>query len=292
MRKFDTKVQYLKYKVLREVARQAWNDTLLDKDKNRCAIITGPNMAGKSTYMRQTALIVLLAQIGSFVPARSAKVSVCDAIFTRVGASDDLATGQSTFMVEMNEVSTILKNATDKSLIILDEIGRGTSTFDGMSIARAVLEYVVKKIGAKTLFATHYHELTAMEGMLNGVNNYSIAVKKRGDDITFLRRIVHGGADQSFGIEVAKLAGVPSAVTKRAKAILKELEANKIEIDFKAEEAVEEEPTDDEIQFNFKAKSTDEILELLKATDVNTLTPIEAMQTLYDLKKKAEEIMG
>ena len=192
----------------------------------------------------------------------------------------------------MNEVSTILKNATDKSLIILDEIGRGTSTFDGMSIARAVLEYVVKKIGAKTLFATHYHELTAMEGMLNGVNNYSIAVKKRGDDITFLRRIVHGGADQSFGIEVAKLAGVPSAVTKRAKAILKELEANKIEIDFKAEEAVEEEPTDDEIQFNFKAKSTDEILELLKATDVNTLTPIEAMQTLYDLKKKAEEIMG
>ena len=268
------------------------NDTLLDCKTNKCSIITGPNMAGKSTYMRQTALIVLLAQIGSFVPARSAKVSVCDAIFTRVGASDDLATGQSTFMVEMNEVSTILKNATDKSLIILDEIGRGTSTFDGMSIARAVLEYVVKKIGAKTLFATHYHELTAMEGMLNGVNNYSIAVKKRGDDITFLRRIVHGGADQSFGIEVAKLAGVPSAVTKRAKAILKELEANKIEIDFKAEEAVEEEPTDDEIQFNFKAKSTDEILELLKATDVNTLTPIEAMQTLYDLKKKAEEIMG
>ncbi|MDO4363241.1 MAG: DNA mismatch repair protein MutS [Clostridia bacterium] len=268
------------------------NDTLLDCGENKCSIITGPNMAGKSTYMRQTALIVLMAQIGSFVPARSAKVSVCDAIFTRVGASDDLATGQSTFMVEMNEVSTILKNATDKSLIILDEIGRGTSTFDGMSIARAVLEYVVKKIGAKTLFATHYHELTAMEGMLKGVNNYSIAVKKRGDDITFLRRIVHGGADQSFGIEVAKLAGVPSAVTKRAKAILKELEANKIEIDFKADDAVEEETADDEIQFNFKAKSTDEILELLKATDVNTLTPIEAMQTLYDLKKKAEEIMG
>ena len=189
------------------------NDTLLDCSNNLCSIITGPNMAGKSTYMRQTALIVIMAQIGSFVPARSARISVCDAIFTRVGASDDLATGQSTFMVEMNEVSTILKNATDKSLIILDEIGRGTSTFDGMSIARAVLEYVVKKIGAKTLFATHYHELTAMEGMLKGVNNYSIAVKKRGDDITFLRRIVHGGADQSFGIEVAKLAGVPSAVT-------------------------------------------------------------------------------
>lgn len=266
------------------------NNTLLDCSNNLCSIITGPNMAGKSTYMRQTALIVLMAQIGSFVPARSARISVCDAIFTRVGASDDLATGQSTFMVEMNEVSTILKNATDKSLIILDEIGRGTSTFDGMSIARAVLEYVVKKIGAKTLFATHYHELTAMEGMLKGVNNYSIAVKKRGDDITFLRRIVHGGADQSFGIEVAKLAGVPSAVTKRAKAILKELEANRVEIDFKADNAVEEEETEEEVQFNFRAKSTDEMLELIKAIDINTLTPIEAMQTLYDLKKRAEEI--
>lgn len=266
------------------------NDTLLDCSNNLCSIITGPNMAGKSTYMRQTALIVLMAQIGSFVPARSARISVCDAIFTRVGASDDLATGQSTFMVEMNEVSTILKNATDKSLIILDEIGRGTSTFDGMSIARAVLEYVVKKIGAKTLFATHYHELTAMEGMLKGVNNYSIAVKKRGDDITFLRRIVHGGADQSFGIEVAKLAGVPSAVTKRAKAILKELEANRVEIDFKADNAVEEEETEEEVQFNFRAKSIDEMLELIKAIDINTLTPIEAMQTLYDLKKRAEEI--
>lgn len=266
------------------------NDTVLDCGNNKCSIITGPNMAGKSTYMRQTALIVLLAQIGSFVPARVAKVSVCDAIFTRVGASDDLATGQSTFMVEMNEVSTILKNATKNSLIILDEIGRGTSTFDGMSIARAVLEYVVKKIGAKTLFATHYHELTAMEGMLKGVNNYSIAVKKRGDDITFLRRIVHGGADQSFGIEVAKLAGVPSAVTNRAKTILKELEANKIEINFKADDAVVEEDTEEDIQFNFRAKSTDELLELIKAIDINTLTPIEAMQTLYDLKKKTEEI--
>ncbi len=265
------------------------NDTYLDQSKSKCSIITGPNMAGKSTYMRQTALIVLLAQIGSFVPAKSAKISVCDAIFTRVGASDDLATGQSTFMVEMNEVSTILKNATSDSLIILDEIGRGTSTFDGMSIARAVLEYVVKKIGAKTLFATHYHELTAMEGMLDGVNNYSIAVKKRGDNITFLRRIVHGGADQSFGIEVAKLAGVPSNVTNRAKVILKELEANKTDISFKAEDAVVEEEED--IQFNFKAKSTDEMLEVLKAIDINTLTPIEAMQTLYDLKKRAEEIL-
>lgn len=267
------------------------NDTLLDKDKNRCSIITGPNMAGKSTYMRQTALISILAQIGSFVPAKSAKISVVDAIFTRVGASDDLATGQSTFMVEMNEVSTILKNATSDSLIILDEIGRGTSTFDGMSIARAVLEYVVKKrtLGAKTLFATHYHELTAMEGLLDGVNNYSIAVKKRGDDITFLRRIVHGGADQSFGIEVAKLAGVPDSVIKRAKVILKELESNKIEIEFKADDVIEEEPEQD-IQYNFEVNSKNEILEVLKAVDINTLTPIEAMQTLYDLKKRAQEI--
>ena len=266
------------------------NDTLLDKDKNRCSIITGPNMAGKSTYMRQIALIVLMAQIGSFVPARSANIGITDAIFTRVGASDDLATGQSTFMVEMNEVSSILKNATENSLIILDEIGRGTSTFDGMSIARAVLEYVCKKktLGAKSLFATHYHELTAMEGLLDGVKNYSIAVKKRGDDITFLRRIVKGGADESFGIEVAKLAGVPDTVVKRAKVILKELESNKINIEFKAENAVIEEEED--IQYNFSANGKNEIIEILKTVDVNTLTPIEAMQTLYDLKKKSEEL--
>ncbi len=264
------------------------NDTMLDTAENKCAIITGPNMAGKSTYMRQSALIVLLAQIGSFVPAKSANISVVDAIFTRVGASDDLASGQSTFMVEMNEVSSIIKNATKNSLIILDEIGRGTSTFDGMSIARAVLEYTVKKLGAKTLFATHYHELTAMEGMLDGVKNYSIAVKKRGDDITFLRRIVRGGADQSFGIEVAKLAGIPNSVIKRAKSILKELEANKIEIEFKAEEDIEEETED--IQYNFSTNTAGDILEIIKATDINTLTPIEAMQTLYDLKKKAEEL--
>lgn len=266
------------------------NDTLLDKNDNRCSIITGPNMAGKSTYMRQIALIVLLAQIGSFVPARTANIGIVDAIFTRVGASDDLATGQSTFMVEMNEVSTILKNATENSLIILDEIGRGTSTFDGMSIARAVLEFVCKKktLGAKSLFATHYHELTAMEGMLDGVKNYSIAVKKRGDDITFLRRIVRGGADESFGIEVAKLAGVPNTVVKRAKVILKELEKNKPQIEFKAEtEVVEEEQ---EIQYNFAINGKNEIIEILKTIDVNTLTPIEAMQTLYDLKKKSEEL--
>ena len=267
------------------------NDTRLDLEDNRCAIITGPNMAGKSTYMRQIALICLMAQVGSFVPAKSAKLGIVDAIFTRVGASDDLATGQSTFMVEMNEVSTILKNATANSLIILDEIGRGTSTFDGMSIARAVLEFVCKKksLGAKALFATHYHELTAMEGMIDGVKNYSIAVKKRGDDITFLRRIVRGGADQSFGIEVAKLAGVPDSVVKRAKVILKELEANAVKIEFKADDSVIEEEEND-IQYNFTANSRQEILEILKATDVNTLTPIEAMQTLYDLKKKAEEL--
>lgn len=266
------------------------NDTLLDKNDNRCAIITGPNMAGKSTYMRQIALIVILAQMGSFVPASSAQIGVCDAIFTRVGASDDLATGQSTFMVEMNEVATILKNATASSLIVLDEIGRGTSTFDGMSIARAVLEYVCKKrtLGAKTLFATHYHELTAMEGMLDGVKNYSIAVKKRGDDITFLRRIVRGGADESFGIEVAKLAGVPDSVVRRAKAILKELEANKIEIDFKAEEAVQEEL--EEIQYNFASEAREELIRILQATDVNTLTPIEAMQTLNDLVQKSRRL--
>lgn len=266
------------------------NDTVLDTADNRCMIITGPNMAGKSTYMRQIAIIVLMAQIGSFVPARSADIGIVDAIFTRVGAADDLATGRSTFMVEMSEVADILKNATKNSLIILDEIGRGTSTFDGMSIARAVLEFVCKKktLGAKALFATHYHELTAMEGLSEGVKNYSIAVKKRGDDITFLRRIVRGGADESFGIEVAKLAGVPDSVVRRAKVILKELEQNKTAIEFKAEESVTEDEED--IQYNFTANGKNEILEILKATDVNTLTPIEAMQTLYDLKKKVEEL--
>ncbi len=266
------------------------NDTYLDRNDNRCAIITGPNMAGKSTYMRQIAIISLLAQIGSFVPAKSANLGIVDAIFTRVGASDDLATGRSTFMVEMSEVSNIIKNATSNSLIILDEIGRGTSTFDGMSIARAVLEYVVKKktLGAKTLFATHYHELTAMQDMIDGVNNFSIAVKKRGDDITFLRRIVKGGADQSFGIEVAKLAGIPDSVIRRAKAILKELEANKVEINFNNDTVIDE--VDDEIQYNFNTNSKDEILELIKAIDINTISPIEAFQTLIDLKNKTDKL--
>lgn len=267
------------------------NDAKLDLDENRCEIITGPNMAGKSTYMRQIALITLLAQIGSFVPANSAQIGIVDAIYTRVGASDDLATGQSTFMVEMNEVAEILKNATNHSLIILDEIGRGTSTFDGMSIARAVLEFVCKKktLGAKSLFATHYHELTVMEGLLDGVKNYSIAVKKRGDDITFLRKIVKGGADQSFGIEVAKLAGVPDSVVKRAKVILKELEANSTPIEFTAENVSEDDEQSD-IQYNFTAQGTDEILEILKATDINSITPMEALQILFDLKQKAQEL--
>ncbi|GHV25646.1 hypothetical protein FACS189465_3570 [Clostridia bacterium] len=202
------------------------NDVLLDCNENNVLIITGPNMAGKSTYMRQIALIVLMAQIGSFVPAKSAKIGIVDSIFTRIGASDDLATGQSTFMLEMNEVASIMKNATRNSLLVLDEIGRGTSTFDGMSIARAVLEYVAdkKKIGAKTLFATHYHELITMENFYSGIKNYNIAAKKHGDKITFLRRIVPGGADDSYGIEVAKLAGLPNWITERAKIILGELE--------------------------------------------------------------------
>ncbi|MBR2724001.1 MAG: DNA mismatch repair protein MutS, partial [Ruminococcus sp.] len=204
------------------------NDVYLDDRENRVAIITGPNMAGKSTYMRQTALIVLMAQIGSFVPCDYARIGIVDAVFTRVGASDDLASGQSTFMVEMSEVANIVKSATSKSLLIFDEIGRGTSTYDGMSIARAVLEFIAdkKKLGAKSLFATHYHELTVLEELLDGVRNYNVAVKKRGDDITFLRRIVPGGADDSYGIEVAKLAGVPDWIINRAKQILKELSSN------------------------------------------------------------------
>ncbi|WP_320978659.1 DNA mismatch repair protein MutS, partial [Hungatella effluvii] len=201
------------------------NDTYLDNSKNRLSIITGPNMAGKSTYMRQTALIVLMAQLGSFVPADDANIGICDRIFTRVGASDDLASGQSTFMVEMTEVANILRNATKNSLIVLDEIGRGTSTFDGLSIAWAVVEHISnpKLLGAKTLFATHYHELTELEGTINGVNNYCIAVKEQGDDIVFLRKIVKGGADKSYGVQVAKLAGVPDSVIVRAKELLVEL---------------------------------------------------------------------
>ena len=254
------------------------NDVYLDSAGERVAIITGPNMAGKSTYMRQVALIVLMAQMGSFVPASSATIGVVDSIFTRVGASDDLASGQSTFMVEMSEVANIVKSATSKSLLILDEIGRGTSTFDGMSIARAVLEYCAdrKKLGAKTLFATHYHELTVMQDLLDGVKNYSIAVKKRGDDITFLRRIIPGGADDSFGIEVAKLAGLPNSIINRAKEILKELESGS-----NAPTVIKEKSEDMQMSL---ISNDNAVVERLSEIDLNTLTPIEAINLLYELK--------
>ncbi len=256
------------------------NDSDMDMQSGRLSVITGPNMAGKSTFMRQVAIIVIMAQMGSFVPASSAEVGIVDQIFTRVGASDDLSTGQSTFMVEMKEVADILKNATKDSLIILDEIGRGTSTFDGMSIARSVLEYIQNKrcIGAKTLFATHYHELTDLEDLLEGVRNFNIAVKKRGDDITFLRRIIRGGCDDSYGIQVAKLAGVPDKVVNRAKEVLKNLEEGEIIKTGKSAKT-------DELE-QFSMETTDNlIMAKLRNTDVNTLTPIESMNILFELKK-------
>lgn len=260
------------------------NDTYLDSNHDRCAIITGPNMAGKSTYMRQVAIITLMAQMGSFVPAQMAEIDVTDAIFTRVGASDDLASGQSTFMVEMSEMAHILKNATKNSLLIIDEIGRGTSTFDGMAIAKAVLEYVAdkKKLGAKTLFATHYHELTEMENELDGIKNYNISVKKRGDDIIFLRRIVRGGADDSYGIEVAKLGGIPSVITDRAKQILKQTLESGIVTYKTVDTAVD--------QMSLEMHGAVDILRELQAVDVNTLTPIESMGVLFDLVNKAKSI--
>ena len=262
------------------------NDTDMDMADGRCAVITGPNMAGKSTYMRQVALIVLMAQIGSFVPAKSAQIGIVDAIFTRVGASDDLSAGQSTFMVEMSEVAFILNNATANSLLILDEIGRGTSTFDGMAIARAVLEHTADKktLGAKTLFATHYHELTALEGMLDGAKNYNVAVKKRGEDITFLRRIVRGGADESYGIEVARLAGLPDKVVRRARTVLGELEGDTAAVALPERLQAK---SDDALQIAFGGGN--EITEALKKLDVNTLTPIEAMARLYELSEQAKK---
>ena len=261
------------------------NDTELDNNVNRVALITGPNMAGKSTYMRQTALITLMAQIGSFVPAQSATIGIVDSIFTRVGASDDLAAGQSTFMVEMSEVASILRNATSKSLIVFDEIGRGTSTFDGMSIARAVLEYVAnpKRIGAKTLFATHYHELTSIEEETDCIKKYNIAVKKRGDDVTFLRRIVRGPADDSYGIEVAKLAGINDEVVNRAKAILRGIESGEGAPVYRRP-VVEKQESD---QLSLLGGVDNPIITRLKELDVNVLTPIEAMQTLYELVREA-----
>ncbi len=276
------------------------NDTYLDDKKHRISIITGPNMAGKSTYMRQTALIALMAQIGSFVPAKSADICISDRIFTRVGASDDLASGQSTFMVEMTEVANILRNATSKSLLILDEIGRGTSTFDGLSIAWAVVEYISdsKLLGAKTLFATHYHELTELEGKIDNVNNYCIAVKEKGDDIVFLRKIVKGGADKSYGIQVAKLAGVPDLVINRAKEIVEELSEEDItgkvsEIASAKEKASRKRPKVkkyDEVDLAqmslFDTVKDDDVLEELKSIDVGNLTPIDALNTIYRLQNK------
>lgn len=279
------------------------NDTYLDNDKKLIAVITGPNMAGKSTYMRQTALIVLMAQIGSFVPARSAQIGLVDRIFTRVGASDDLASGQSTFMVEMNEVANILRNATKNSLLILDEIGRGTSTFDGLSIAWAVIEHISnrKLLGAKTLFATHYHELTELEGKINNVNNYCIAVKEKGDDIVFLRKIIKGGADKSYGIQVAKLAGVPDMVIDRAKEIAAQLDENditekvqSIAVDTKTDN--KKVPAYDEVdlqQFSLFDTVTDEdVLKELMEADVMNMTPVDAMNTLYRLQSKLKNRWG
>ena len=259
------------------------NDTELDTKFNRVALITGPNMAGKSTYMRQVALIVIMAQIGSFVPAKSAQIGIVDKVFTRVGASDDLASGQSTFMLEMNEVAYILSNATTKSLIVYDEIGRGTSTFDGMSIAKAIAEYTSDNIRAKTLFATHYHELCALEDENDGIINYNIATKKRGDDITFLRKIVRGAVDDSYGIEVAKLAGVPESVIQRAKMVLREIESGDISLTARTNTY----DRTDEFSQNFAlcANIADEI----KKIDLNTISPIEAMNELYRLKKMTEE---
>ena len=263
------------------------NDTALDTAHNRLALITGPNMAGKSTYMRQVALIVIMAQIGSFVPASDARVGLVDRVFTRVGASDDLASGQSTFMLEMNEVAYILRNATRRSLIIYDEIGRGTSTFDGMSLAQAVAEYSIgKKIGAKTLFATHYHELTAMAQDHPGIVNYYISARKRGDDIIFLRKILRGSADDSFGIEVAKLAGVPNDVIRRARQVLASLEAKSDAIIAPA--PAEGKESDEPIAVTFSELSADELREKLRSLDVDSLSPREALDVLYDLKKRAE----
>ena len=276
------------------------NDTYLDSHSNRVAIITGPNMAGKSTYMRQTALICLLAQTGSFVPASHANICLVDRIFTRVGASDDLASGQSTFMVEMTEVANILRNATKNSLIILDEIGRGTSTFDGLGIAWAVVEHIanVKVLGAKTLFATHYHELTELEGTLDGVKNLCIAVKEKGDDIVFLRKIIKGGADKSYGIQVAKLAGVPESVLDRAKELV--LELSNADIQMKAKDIAQYSKQSSKINERYKnvsdldvrqmtlfdAAPDNEILDDLRNLDISNMTPIDALNELYKLQGK------
>ena len=261
------------------------NDTKLNNRENQIAVLTGPNMAGKSTYMRQVALIVLMAQVGSFVPAASARIGIVDGIYTRVGASDDLTTGQSTFMVEMSEVANILKEATEKSLLILDEIGRGTSTYDGMSIARAVIEYIAdrKKLGAKTLFATHYHELTELEELIPCVKNYNVAVKKRGEDIVFLRRIIPGGVDESYGIEVSKLAGIPRWVIDRAYEVLSSLEEGQAVSEARVKTRAK--PREESEQLYFIDEKAEAIKKRLRGADPNTLTPIEALNLIYELKK-------
>lgn len=261
------------------------NDTKLNNRENQIAVLTGPNMAGKSTYMRQVALIVLMAQVGSFVPAASARIGIVDGIYTRVGASDDLTSGQSTFMVEMSEVANILKEATEKSLLILDEIGRGTSTYDGMSIARAVIEYIAdrKKLGAKTLFATHYHELTELEELIPCVKNYNVAVKKRGEDIVFLRRIIPGGVDESYGIEVSKLAGIPRWVIDRAYEVLSSLEEGQTVSEAKVKTRAK--PKEESEQLYFIDEKAEAIKKRLRGADPNTLTPIEALNLIYELKK-------
>ena len=275
------------------------NDVYLDDEKQQIIIITGPNMAGKSALLRQTALITLMAQIGCFVPAECARIGIVDKIFTRVGASDNISVGESTFMVEMNEVANILRNATSKSLLILDEIGRGTSTFDGLSIAWAVIEHISnrKLLGAKTLFATHYHELTELEGKMNNVNNYCIAVKECGDDIVFLRKIVKGGADKSYGIQVAKLAGVPDMVIDRAKEIVEQLSDNditekvqSIAIDNKGDGKAKKQPKYDEVDLAqmslFDTVTDEDVLKELMEIEVTTLTPLDALNTLYRLQNK------
>ncbi|MBR2696753.1 MAG: DNA mismatch repair protein MutS, partial [Parasporobacterium sp.] len=273
--------------LMMEEGRFIPNDTYSDNQDDRVSIITGPNMAGKSTYMRQLALIVLMASTGSFVPASAADLCICDRIFTRVGASDDLASGQSTFMVEMTEVANILRNTTAKSLIILDEIGRGTSTYDGLSIAWAVVEYIAdkKKCGAKTFFSTHYHELTELEGRIDGVKNYCISVKEQGDNIIFLRKIIRGGADKSYGIQVAALAGVPEMITKRAKEIVAEL----VSKDINTRNAIPDKETQKSFEGLSQPEETTEQVseaeEYLRTLEIDKLTPLEALIILDELKQ-------
>lgn len=286
-------IQGGRHPVVELTGREAFipNDTLTDCDENRLLIITGPNMAGKSTYMRQTALLVLVAQIGSFIPAAKATIGICDRIFTRVGASDDLATGQSTFMIEMAEVANILNNATKKSLLILDEIDRGTSTYDGLSIAWAVLEYIAdkKSLGARTLFATHYHELTDLEGKIDGVKNYCVAVEERGEDVIFLRKIIRGGTDKSYGIHVARLAGVPGLVLKRAGGILENLiEKSGISIDFPSDCPQYDNEPREPLRLKLEEDKKTAVIKEISKLDLNNITPLEAISILYDLKTKTE----